>query len=997
MTPEDKLRATVKFGQHKTRCPWCHETHSKQNKLATDLSTNRDADRIVFKCHRCPAEGIIPLRDNVVKFEPRTNEPPRSTRDVSSLAPLTKEHLAFLEGRGISAETAAHFSLYAATWSVGVSIGFPYIVGGVVDACKVRLISDKRFNCWQSPRSFFGVQHLKPDADLVVCEGEFDVLALFEAGITAVSAPNGAPAKVKDGKIDPSEDTKYAFLWNSKEIIEAAPRVVIATDMDAPGDALAEEIARRVGKAKCWRVKWREKDANDVLVKHGIGAVLEDFAAAEPWPVEGLYSTREFADDVRSLYDTGVGRGAPTGWGNIDELYSVAEGELTVVTGIPSCLAAGTLVTMADGRRVPIESVSAGDKIMSVNRGFGVVDTVKDAWASGTKEVFLLRTRRGRVVLSTADHQFMTWSGWKPLSNIAVGDSLSTPCIQPMSIGGDEDDLFLAALWLAEGSKNNSSYVFTSAGEELVGLAKAVAARRGWVVTATGKYGWIVSGKPPPQISRDLYVAKRSSHYRVRDGVEGELATQMAEADYAVRAASSAKETATSWLRRTGLKGMTTDTIRIPDWVFSASAKAQSVFVGVLFSCDGSASGNTFEYCSNSEAFCLDLQDLLSRFGVLSYVRFKPNDFGGTWRVTISDRPGREAFVRQFYVPGKQSRFEALAEKGDDRRGDTVPPDVYDELAFKHKWHKKNTGVTIKFGSTYRASRSQIAKAAISENNETVIEKVNTEHRWDEVVEIVSVGHKDVFDIETESNHNFIANGFLVHNCGKSEWVDNLMVNLATNLNWRCAVASFENPPKLHIAKLISKKVGARFFKTFEGRRVSPTEMEAGISWVDDHFVFLHSNSGELSTIDSIIERLKAAVLRYGIRAAVIDPFNYIAREGDNETQWISDLLTKIKVFASAYGVHVWFIAHPQKLQRGADGKYTPPRGYEISGSSHWFNKTDNGITIHRDLDEAPFVRVIIWKCRFQWNGKQGDTRLIYDRDTTCYVEPAQQPEGDLL
>ena len=33
-------------------------------------------------------------------------------------------------------------------------------------------------------------------------------------------------------------------------------RIVIATDNDAPGDALAEELARRLGRERCWRVRW---------------------------------------------------------------------------------------------------------------------------------------------------------------------------------------------------------------------------------------------------------------------------------------------------------------------------------------------------------------------------------------------------------------------------------------------------------------------------------------------------------------------------------------------------------------------------------------------------------------------------------------------------------------------------------------------------------------------------------------------------------------------
>ena len=209
-------------------------------------------------------------------------------------------------------------------------------------------------------------------------------------------------------------------------------------------------------------------------------------------------------------------------------------------------------------------------------------------------------------------------------------------------------------------------------------------------------------------------------------------------------------------------------------------------------------------------------------------------------------------------------------------------------------------------------------------------------------------------------------------------------------------MCSFENDPKLHISKLISKKVGAPFF--YGDRRMSATEMEAAFSWVDDHFLFLHQENGDLADIDSIIDRFKAAVLRYGIRGVLLDPYNFISRPREmSGTDWVSVMMTKLKVFAMAHGVHVWLVAHPTKIQRGQDGKYMVPKGYEIADSAHFFNKTDNGITVHRDKDEDPYVQIHIWKMRHSWLGRQGECRLIYDKHSTRYIEPAQQPEGDLL
>jgi twinkle protein len=72
--------------------------------------------------------------------------------------------------------------------------------------------------------------------------------------------PSGAPIKVADGKVLPSEDKKFSYVWNAREIIESAPYIVLATDQDTAGQALAEELARRIGKDKCRIAKFSKKE-----------------------------------------------------------------------------------------------------------------------------------------------------------------------------------------------------------------------------------------------------------------------------------------------------------------------------------------------------------------------------------------------------------------------------------------------------------------------------------------------------------------------------------------------------------------------------------------------------------------------------------------------------------------------------------------------------------------------------------------------------------------
>ena len=92
-----------------------------------------------------------------------------------------------------------------------------------------------------------------------------------------------------------------------------------------------------------------------------------------------------------------------------------------------------------------------------------------------------------------------------------------------------------------------------------------------------------------------------------------------------------------------------------------------------------------------------------------------------------------------------------------------------------------------------------------------------------------------------------------------------------------------------------------------------------------------------------------------------------------SETDWISEMLTQLRVFAQSHGIHLWFVAHPTKMMRGTDGKVPAPKGYDISGSAAWFAKADVGLSVHRpDPVDNAISEVHVWKCRFSWVGKQG-------------------------
>ena len=222
---------------------------------------------------------------------------------------------------------------------------------------------------------------------------------------------------------------------------------------------------------------------------------------------------------------------------------------------------------------------------------------------------------------------------------------------------------------------------------------------------------------------------------------------------------------------------------------------------------------------------------------------------------------------------------------------------------------------------------------------------------------------------------------------GKSEFIDQLMVNLAKREGWKFAVASFENPPALHIAKLSEKYISKPFFDG-PTARMSKDEADQALEWVNDHFMFLEQRGGDTATIESILDRARQACMRWGnMKGLVIDPYNYIEqnRKVDNEHQGINELLTRLVMFARANDIHIWFIAHPAKMQSNMDGTMPVPKGMNISGSASFFAKADLGITVHLSPDKT--VEIHAWKVRFKWVGTTGKVELDYDVPTGTYSD----------
>jgi twinkle protein len=318
----------------KTTCPQCSAFRKKK----TYRCLNVNLDKGVWHCWHCAWSGSL-AKGSDIPSQPSRHS--KLYRKPSYAPPEALPHrmLEWFAARSIpeavvQRNRVAYGPVYMPQLEDEVeAIQFPYYRQGEVVNIKYRDF-DKNFRmAGGAERVLYGLDDVQGDT-LIWVEGELDKLAVEVAGhVSCVSVPDGAPSpNTKDYQ------TKFDYLASAEDLLAPIRKHIIAVDDDPPGEKLAEELIRRLGPERCWRVQWPSgcKDANDVLMRDGPEALAECIQHAQPCPIAGIVRVRDLCDALTTLYAEGLPSGLSPGWDALARLYTVRPGELTVVTGIPA-------------------------------------------------------------------------------------------------------------------------------------------------------------------------------------------------------------------------------------------------------------------------------------------------------------------------------------------------------------------------------------------------------------------------------------------------------------------------------------------------------------------------------------------------------------------------------------------------------------------------------------------------------------------------------------
>tara|TARA_R110000765_G_scaffold13077_1_gene39608 strand:+ start:899 stop:2614 length:1716 start_codon:yes stop_codon:yes gene_type:complete len=324
-----------KFNQHgldvgkaQGICPLCSTDRKPENKKAK--CSSYDWERGLGTCHNCDKSFQLHTYKRKGKAEREYVKP-----EKKSPSPLVVDKtLEWFNTRGISKDTLDELKVSTGseympqTGKAENTIQFNYYVGGELTNVKYR-DGRKNFKLFKgAEKVFYNIDNIVGHDYCIIVEGEMDVLALHEAGITnAVSVPNGAT--LNSNNLD--------YLDNCIDYFDDKDKIIIAVDSDAAGQALQAELIRRLGAETCYITTFDDcKDANEYLLKYGSKELLSRITNAKPVPLENVTTFRDIEDEITDFVRNGFKKGFQIGLENFDDIFSTYTGQFITVTGIPS-------------------------------------------------------------------------------------------------------------------------------------------------------------------------------------------------------------------------------------------------------------------------------------------------------------------------------------------------------------------------------------------------------------------------------------------------------------------------------------------------------------------------------------------------------------------------------------------------------------------------------------------------------------------------------------
>jgi len=314
-------------GKPQGTCPLCSSDRQPKNQKAQCASY--DWERGLGTCHNCNTSFQLHTYQRKGASEKVYIRP-----DTPTVQKVSTKVEDWFSTRGITQKTLQDLKIgegpeyMPQTGKTENVIKFNYFIGDQLINVKYR-DGRKNFKLYKgAEKVFYNINSIIGYDQCIIVEGEMDVLALHEAGIpNSISVPNGAT--LNSNNLD--------YLDACIDYFEDKERIILAVDADEAGQALQQELIRRLGAEVCFLASFDDcKDANEYLLKYGKEKLAECITGARPVPLENVTTFKDIEGEITDFVRNGFKPGFQVGLQNFDDIFSTYTGQFITVTGIPS-------------------------------------------------------------------------------------------------------------------------------------------------------------------------------------------------------------------------------------------------------------------------------------------------------------------------------------------------------------------------------------------------------------------------------------------------------------------------------------------------------------------------------------------------------------------------------------------------------------------------------------------------------------------------------------
>lgn len=440
------------------------------------------------------------------------------------------------------------------------------------------------------------------------------------------------------------------------------------------------------------------------------------------------------------------------------------------------CIRKGSLIQMADGSRKAIETVQVGEEVLSLTeKGLITFKKVISKFENGSAKLVRLITNKGFLDL-TSSHKLLTGISWQPISQLRVGDLIAFPNKFPKK----EDQQFkyasnrrkfqrqhlrLLGYLIGDGNTTTGTpHFFNKEQEVLADYEQQLYS----LVCGRGFDKEDVKNS----IRRDLH-PKTGSITLTPSGTLGQALIKLCK-DCDVYDKYSYEKT-------------------IPEEIFSYPLSYIKNIIGTLWTTDGciEESNDRLSYASTSKVLVLQIIALLLKYGIRSYFNVKPKtkeNYHDSYELFITNTRDIKIFAMCFQeqiVGPKVERLSRLVEYREKMKANYNGSDMI-PLSFREKickqiatqilsisqlerqlgWAHNSLNIFAAHRQSKGYSRSSLKEVAEALGDPILFNIACNDIEWVEILAIEELEQEDeVYDLEIEDTHNYIANNVIVHNC----------------------------------------------------------------------------------------------------------------------------------------------------------------------------------------------------------------------------------------